>query len=211
MWGKAPAPACTASRAADCSHAVGCLRNVPRNLWCKDLPATVVWVSRWFCLASPLEAGMSRKWGCICREKKFLPGNFVCFKVLYNFKSGHPNCSRTSAFYGFLIHQECSFSTMTCFYFQFNSTTDLMLIKSFMPVIMQHNATTSHPRVTVRREPWSKAQAQNIWTNKESLLVSVQSQQYRTGISHSRVVLIPVKGADEIMCGHSYKAIQVTW
>lgn len=86
-----------------------------------------------------------------------------------------------------------------------------MLTKSFVPVIMQHNTTTWNPRVTVRREPSPKAQAQNIWTNNESLLVSVQSQQYRTGISHSSVVLIAVKGADEIMCGHSYKAIQVTW
>lgn len=30
------------------------------------------------------------------------------------------------------------------------------------------------------------------------------------GISQSKVVLIPAKGADVIMCGHSIQAIQVT-
>lgn len=30
------------------------------------------------------------------------------------------------------------------------------------------------------------------------------------GISQRKVVLIPAKGADEIMCGRSFQAIQVT-
>lgn len=75
-----------------------------------------------------------------------------------------------------------------------------MLTMSF--VILHHNTATSE---SLWGESLCQKCTQSIWANKEPLWIPAQC-----GISQSKEVLIPAKGADEIMCGHSFQAIQVT-
>lgn len=112
-------------------------------------------------------------------------------------------------FIGFPIHQDCIFSFYNIFHFKFSNTTDLLLTKNFMPVIMQCNTATSSSRATVRvKDPEPKAQTYKFWADKASLFISAQSQ-LQVLVSHGREA--PANGTHEIMHGRCFKEIPVTW
>lgn len=110
---------------------------------------------------------MSENLGCISRKKGAFPqGNAVytlrALKSVRGVLHWHPNSSGIAAFGTFPIHPDCGFSMAIYIFLLFNSTTDLLLTKDFMPVIMQCNTATSRARATVRGDPLPKAQTHNI-------------------------------------------------